>query len=251
MAPMVDSTPLSNSEAERLHRRVRDAQEHIHSAQGQIHLAQGCLNEINNIMSSRSVDIASSSPTSSDVPIMTIKAMKTARDIHEVAPQIPGTELDTRSPKVSNTTDEAKSNDATKATQPPKLSESPMTDEQVTFLRFLLGIIKRSKHATHFLRPVDHVALELFTYPKEIKHPMDICTMRTKLWSNEYPSVQSFVDDLQLIADNTKTFNGPTHAITHDAYAMLNYAYEKLEKLPLPKGNLPQPQGRKRKDDSL
>jgi bromodomain-containing factor 1 len=128
-----------------------------------------------------------------------------------------------------------------------KFSTSAMTTEQAAFLRFVLGNIKRTRHVSHFLNPVDYVALELPTYPDEIEHPMDIGTMNTKLYSNEYRSVQAFVDDLQLIVDNAKTFNGPTHNITHAAYAMLTYAHEKLDKLPLSEGMALKPQGRKRK----
>lgn len=245
MASKFDPTALSNSEAERLHKRVRDAQEHIHSAQGQIHLAQGCLKEINNILSSRSTDTAASSPTSSDIPIKDIKAAQASL---KVASPVKGAEAETRSLNVLITTDESKGIEVTGATEAPKFSNSPMTDDQASFLRNLLGKIKRTKHVTHFLEPVDHVALGLFTYLEEVKHPMDISTMRTKLWSSEYPSVQSFVDDLQLIADNAKTFNGPTHVITHAAYAMLIYAYDKLDKVPQPKGTPPPVHGRKRKD---
>ncbi|OHT11291.1 Bromodomain containing protein [Tritrichomonas foetus] len=39
---------------------------------------------------------------------------------------------------------------------------------------------------------------------------MDFSTMKKKLQGNEYPTVQSFIDDIQLICDNAKTFNGET-----------------------------------------
>jgi hypothetical protein len=214
MAQVFNATSPSNLEVARLQQRLADAQNQIHIAQGQILQAQHCLHEINSILSSRMVKNAASSPT---FPKDNLKVSESCDDIPTVKEPARENSIDTiRVARCSNS----------------KFSSSAMTTEQAAFLRFVLGNIKRTRHVSHFLNPVDYVALELPTYPDEIDHPMDIGTMNTKLYGNEYLSVQAFVDDLQLIVDNAKTFNGPTHNITHAAYAMLAYAHEKLEKLP-------------------
>lgn len=109
-----------------------------------------------------------------------------------------------------------------------------MTDTENAFLRTQIGYTKKKKDAAYFLRPVNYEALKLPTYPDIIKQPMDLSTVETKLRNNEYDSVQSCVDDLQLIVDNARKFNGPDHAITHAAYGMLEYVYERLETISQP-----------------
>ena len=95
------------------------------------------------------------------------------------------------------------------------------------------ALIKNDK-SYHFLVPVDPVALHIPDYFDIIKHPMDLGTLESKLRNNEYASVQSCVDDLQLIVDNARSFNGPDHAITHAAYGMIEYVYERLEMMSQP-----------------
>jgi hypothetical protein len=231
MAQVFNATSPSNLEVARLQQRLADAQNQIHIAQGQILQAQHCLHEINSILSSRMVKNAASSST---FPKDNLKVSESCDDIPTVKSSFEGAE--TKSSEVKTAKEPARENsiDTIRVARcsNSKFSSSAMTTEQAAFLRFVLGNIKRTRHVSHFLNPVDYVALELPTYPDEIDHPMDIGTMNTKLYGNEYLSVQAFVDDLQLIVDNAKTFNGPTHNITHAAYAMLAYAHEKLEKLP-------------------
>ena len=56
--------------------------------------------------------------------------------------------------------------------------------------------------------PVDPVKDHCPTYLDIIKNPMDLSTMKKKLNQNKYPSLQAFIDDIQLICDNAATFNG-------------------------------------------
>jgi hypothetical protein len=60
-----------------------------------------------------------------------------------------------------------------------------------------------------FRMPVDPVRDGAANYRQIISNPMDFHTMKKKLAGSEYPTVQSFVDDIQLICDNAKAFNGP------------------------------------------
>jgi|ERR1700730_13265597 Bromodomain len=53
----------------------------------------------------------------------------------------------------------------------------------------------------------DWVALEIPTYPKVVKKPMDMSTMRKKLESHEYPNASKFYDDFKLMIRNCFLFN--------------------------------------------
>ena len=58
-----------------------------------------------------------------------------------------------------------------------------------------------------FLEPVDWVALAIPTYPQVIKHPMDFGTIGKRLKSGHYTSSKGFMDDMELVFSNAKTFN--------------------------------------------
>lgn len=53
----------------------------------------------------------------------------------------------------------------------------------------------------------DWVKMELPTYPKIVKRPMDMSTMRRKLENHDYPTAQRFYDDFKLMIKNCKLFN--------------------------------------------
>jgi len=115
-----------------------------------------------------------------------------------------------------------------------KYSTHPLTQPQKSFLLEKLKNTKKTKHATFFIAPVDPVLLNIPTYPDVIKHPMDLGTMESKLKNDEYPSVQAFADDFQLIVDNAEKFNGPQHAVTHAGNNMLAYTNNFMAKVPGP-----------------
>ena len=58
-----------------------------------------------------------------------------------------------------------------------------------------------------FLVPVDWKALKLPTYPKIVKHPMDLGTVQSKLEASRYATVEAFVADVELVWKNAKAFN--------------------------------------------
>ena len=51
------------------------------------------------------------------------------------------------------------------------------------------------------------IALGLEDYPKIIKNPMDIFTVKKKLMNSKFTTLQEVIDDIQLIWDNCKTYN--------------------------------------------
>lgn len=73
----------------------------------------------------------------------------------------------------------------------------------------LKELMKQRHYETNhwFLRPVDAVAMQIPTYHKVIKKPMDLGTMQTKLNLGEYNSAKDFENDVQLIIRNCRKFN--------------------------------------------
>jgi Bromodomain len=53
----------------------------------------------------------------------------------------------------------------------------------------------------------DWVKLELPSYPKIIKRPMDLSTMKKKLDNGDYPNPQKFLEDFKLMIRNCMAFN--------------------------------------------
>jgi bromodomain-containing factor 1 len=243
MATNTASITLSGQEAEQLRKSIQDAHNHIQSAQREIDHAQGCLNEVRSLLSLRSVNDTAPRLKS---PNSTIKA----------APKIPTVTPKERNIKIkdamqdavndeshfdgaaarntSNITDHEQTAETIKPPRKARFSTEAMTESQNAFLRTQIGYTKKKRDAAYFLRPVNHEALNLPTYPDIIERPMDLGTVETKLRNSQYRSVQSFVDDLQLIVDNARRFNGPDHAITHAAYGVLEYMYERLETISQP-----------------
>lgn len=64
------------------------------------------------------------------------------------------------------------------------------------------------------------------TYLSIVEHPMDFSTMKKKLQNNEYPTVKSFIDDIKLISDNAKKFNGEQSLLGLISDDILNEAYK-------------------------
>ncbi|OAA56161.1 transcription regulator [Niveomyces insectorum RCEF 264] len=79
--------------------------------------------------------------------------------------------------------------------------------------RFCEEVLKELMKAKHyeinhwFLKPVDPVAMQIPTYHKVIKKPMDLGTMQTKLNLGEYGSAKEFENDFYLIVKNCRKFN--------------------------------------------
>jgi hypothetical protein len=74
----------------------------------------------------------------------------------------------------------------------------------------LLADLTKWNISTPFRNPVDPIRDGAPNYPTIVKKPMDFHTMKKKLSGSEYQSVQEFIDDIQLICDNAKLFNGAT-----------------------------------------
>jgi bromodomain-containing factor 1 len=75
--------------------------------------------------------------------------------------------------------------------------------------KILLELNKKQYYnfAYPFYEPVDWQKLEIPSYPKVVKKPMDLSTIRKKLDAGEYETAQYFYDDFKLMIRNCFNFN--------------------------------------------
>ncbi|KAJ6509291.1 Bromodomain-containing protein [Mycena vitilis] len=109
------------------------------------------------------------------------------------------------------------------------------TAEQLKFCATLLSLMNRKQHSTiasPFYEPVDYVLLDLPTYPRIVKKPMDLSTMRKKLENHEYSDATKFYDDFKLMIRNCFAFN-PSGTLVNQAGIELQRLFdEKWKSLP-------------------
>lgn len=67
--------------------------------------------------------------------------------------------------------------------------------------------------------------LEIPQYPKVIKKPMDLSTMKRKLTDAEYTTPDKFRDDFKLMIKNAQTFNPPKNPV-HEAAKELDRIFD-------------------------
>lgn len=70
-----------------------------------------------------------------------------------------------------------------------------------------LNQLEKEPNVGPFLEPVDWKALGLQDYPKIVKKPMDLRTIRENVKQNAYPSFDAFYSELRLVWQNCKAYN--------------------------------------------
>ncbi|KAK0642937.1 hypothetical protein B0T16DRAFT_294739, partial [Cercophora newfieldiana] len=91
---------------------------------------------------------------------------------------------------------------------------------ELRFCGEVLDEIRKGKYYewnNAFLQPVDPVALQIPTYHKIVRKPMDLQTMKEKLDGGDYTSFKEFERDFELIVKNCKLFNGEQHLVYKQA----------------------------------
>ncbi|KAJ9649353.1 transcription initiation at TATA-containing promoter protein [Coniosporium apollinis] len=81
---------------------------------------------------------------------------------------------------------------------------------ELKFCEMVMNEITKRKHQGYsypFLQPVDPVALNIPTYHKIIKKPMDLGTIGQKLKGGQYTNAKEFKADIDLMFDNCYKFN--------------------------------------------
>lgn len=96
----------------------------------------------------------------------------------------------------------------------PPTHQHTMTTEQQKYCTAIIRNLKRHRDATPFLKPVDHVKLNVPDYPTIITQPMDLQLVEKKLTSSEYATVDDFIADVRLIFHNCFKYNGPEAMIS-------------------------------------
>ncbi len=92
---------------------------------------------------------------------------------------------------------------------------------------------KRHQHISYpFMQPVDPVALNIPTYHKVIKKPMDFGTITTKLKNGHYENAKEFHADVKLMFDNCFKFNPEkdnVHTMGKDFQAVFDALWAKKD----------------------
>ena len=91
--------------------------------------------------------------------------------------------------------------------------QNKITSEDTKKIEKIFETIEKDPQAYDFLEPVDYVRFNLPDYPKIITHPMDLGTAKKKLLNADYVTFQDFIDDINLIWSNCRTYNLPTSEI--------------------------------------
>ena len=83
----------------------------------------------------------------------------------------------------------------------------------------------------------DAVKLGIPEYPKVIKKPMDLATMKKKLDAGMYPTPDKFRDDFSLMIKNCTTFNPPGNPVHEAGRALQSLFEEKWKNMPVPRAH--------------
>jgi len=167
-----------------------------------------------------------------------VKLEPVAPSPSEPLPPVENAQADPSAPAPSDVLATKPSIEAPVDTQPSaasnesRYSTAPMTGPQRAYLVEKTKNLKKTKNSLFFLRPVDPAALNIPAYPEIIKNPMDLSTLDQKLKSDQYGTVQDFVNDFRLIINNCRRFNGDNHPVTAAAMALDAYFNKAMESVP-------------------
>ena len=131
--------------------------------------------------------------------------------------------------------------------QSPADGSRAITRPQHKFLLSAVRNLKRTKDAHLFTAPVDHVKMNIPTYPTIVTKPMDLGTMEDRLKNEKYATVDEVTADFNQIITNTTLFNGEEHPVTRAAKNMKGTFDRQLSNLPRPDVVEPTPAEKKAK----
>lgn len=145
-----------------------------------------------------------------------------------------------------------------KARRGSKSGKSLTDQEQLKFCGKVLDALNRKSHANivapfaqpvgacsrfffislvfiYFVHSVDPIALGIPDYPKIVKKPMDLSTMRAKLDAGQYPTADKFRDDFKLMMANCFAYNSELSPVHKAGVDLQKLFEEKWRSLPQPK----------------
>ncbi|OIW25758.1 Bromodomain-containing protein [Coniochaeta ligniaria NRRL 30616] len=121
----------------------------------------------------------------------------------------------------------------------PSLDGNEITRYQSVKIRGILAGIKKTKAGVNFKSPVSTLWPLLWEdYRLKISEPTDISTMEKRLKGAgdpefpPYPNMGAFKRDLELIYQNSLTFNGPIHNVTAQAKTVWEQVLERMASVP-------------------
>ncbi|CAL8079381.1 unnamed protein product [Calicophoron daubneyi] len=116
-----------------------------------------------------------------------------------------------------------------------KSHPSKITTNQLEYIKKeVVGRLFKEKIVWPFTRPVDHERLNLPDYPRIIKHPMDLGTIKQRLNLKFYHSSSECLDDLFTMFRNCYIFNKPGDDVVAMAMKLEQIARERLKFMPTP-----------------
>ena len=100
-------------------------------------------------------------------------------------------------------------------------------EEEKKKLGKIFETMENDAQALDFLTPVDYVGLGILDYPTIITNPMDLGTVKKNLENGDYKLFQDFMNDINLIWKNCRTYNQPGSEIVK----MANHCDKKIKQL--------------------
>ena len=91
----------------------------------------------------------------------------------------------------------------------PSYLKMEIGEEEIKLLGKIFEIVEKDPLAFDFLEPVDYIALNILDYPKIITNPMYLGTLKKNLLEYKYSNFKAFLDDINLIWKNCRTYNLP------------------------------------------
>ena len=90
----------------------------------------------------------------------------------------------------------------------PDTNHKTLIDDRIyQKLKSLIDKLLFRKDSIIFHEPVDYIGLNLIDYPKIIKRPIDLGTVKRNLDNRAYQFAEQCVADIQLTYDNCKLYN--------------------------------------------
>ncbi|ESO00416.1 hypothetical protein HELRODRAFT_113267 [Helobdella robusta] len=106
----------------------------------------------------------------------------------------------------------------------------------------LVSELMKNDNAWPFLKPV--TVKEAPDYFEIINRPMDLSTIKYKIYRFEYPDQYSIIDDLRLMFDNCNLYNSPNTPVHNAGLSLEQYLDQRLEQIENASINGDMPEGK-------
>lgn len=87
------------------------------------------------------------------------------------------------------------------------MEEFTGTDKELKEMYKIVCGIMSKPESFAFREPVDWKGLGLLDYPEVVKKPMDLGTVKSKMESNQYTTVEEVATDVRLVWSNCMLYN--------------------------------------------